>query len=198
MFTEKHFWLVGKPTVNWLCSLYTSLKWSTNESFKQQQCHGSQSTHSVVSSHNQNIFRTMKTVFILMDLFLFGKFCISIEATNSQAQRYIFMAVMMPQLINSTLFNEADTGDPLFDVFSTQCPLPSHTTSLVIQLAPGALQSIWGKVGNPLLGLLLLNCAATTAIKHNNVKNCSFTIFSTANDKTFSFHFVFFTFEHLG
>lgn len=76
--------------------------------------------------------------------------------------------------------------------------LPSHTTSLVIQLAPGALQSIWGKVGNPLLGLLLLNCAATTAIKQNNVKNCSFTIFSTANDKTFSFHFVFFTFEHLG
>lgn len=71
--------------------------------------------------------------------------------------------------------------DPLFEDFSTQWPRPSHTTSFDSQCAPGALQSIWGKLGNcgicPLLFGLLSHCAAATAIKPNNVNNRSLFIF---------------------
>lgn len=93
----------------------------------------------------------------------------------------------------------AARDEPLFVVFSLQLPFESHTVSFVSQFAPGALQSICGKLGNcPLLGLLLLfHCAVVTAIKqHNATSKISLFIFFGA-EKLLFFHFVLSTFERL-
>lgn len=96
--------------------------------------------------------------------------------------RYILIATIIPQLVMRTTLVVAARDEPLFVVFSLQLPFESHTVSFVSQFAPGALQSICGKLGNcPLLGLLLLllfHCAVVTAIKqHNATSKISLFIF---------------------
>lgn len=91
------------------------------------------------------------------------------------------MATMMPQLITSIAFVVATATDPFLVVFSLQLPCESQTVSFVSlwQFAPGALQSIVGKLGKlPLFGLLMsFHCAATRAIKHSNVNKSSLFMF---------------------
>lgn len=80
---------------------------------------------------------------------------------------------MTPQLIRRTTLTVALAVDPFRDDFSLQLPRPSHTISFVSQTVPGALQSIWGKLGScPLFGLLF-HWAATTAINANTDNNSS-------------------------
>lgn len=87
------------------------------------------------------------------------------------------MATIAPQLIKSAAFTVATAFDPLFVVFSLQLPWASHTVSFVSvwQFAPGALQSIVGKLGNcPLFGWLMsFHCAAVAAIKLSIVNSSS-------------------------
>lgn len=88
---------------------------------------------------------------------------------------------MIPQLIKSIAFVVVTAIDPFFVVFSLQLPCESQTVSFVSlwQFAPGALQSIVGKLGKlPLFGLLMsFHCAATRAIKHSNVNKSSLFMF---------------------
>lgn len=87
---------------------------------------------------------------------------------------------MAPQLIKSAAFTVATAFDPLLVVFSLQLPWASHTVSFISvwQFAPGALQSIVGKLGNcPLFGWLMsFHCAAVAAIKLSIVNSSSLLI----------------------
>lgn len=108
---------------------------------------------------------------------------------------------MIPQLDISKKFVVVIKDELFFVVFSLQLPWESHTISFVSHRAPGALQSICGKLGNcPLFGLLF-HCAVTEAIKQNNASKISLCIIflfaSFCRKFFFLFHFVLFTFERL-
>lgn len=112
---------------------------------------------------------------------------------------------MMPQLIKSTAFVVATAFDPFLVVFSLQLPCESQTVSFVSlwQFAPGALQSIVGKLGKwPLFGWLMsFHCAAPRAIKQSNVNKSSLFMFKLflvlCTKKKKLFHSALFTFEQL-
>lgn len=79
---------------------------------------------------------------------------------------------MAPQLNIRAMLIVALAVDPLCDDFLLQFPFASQTNSFDSQIVPGALQSIGGKLGSPLLGLLF-HWAETTAIKANTENNSS-------------------------
>lgn len=79
---------------------------------------------------------------------------------------YILSAVRSPQPSSTTLV-DVSTFDPLLVVL--QLPLLSHTCCVDWQFAPGALQSMLGKLGN--CWPLLFHCAETATNKHKNATN---------------------------
>lgn len=56
--------------------------------------------------------------------------------------------MMTPQLRAMMTLVGVASADPFIDDVSLQLPNPSQTLSVIPQMAPGALQSIGGKLGN--------------------------------------------------